>query len=128
MDAEDIEGAGEHAHARHFLRHRRKRAGASGAAATDRRGRGRDRQPHLRPSEPRHLVGGADPVAAQRHAARSEERRVGKECVSTCRSRWSPYRYTKHINTHIPYITNYYSYRNLTRYNTNLHTVTIRQS
>src|SRR3546814_13586830 len=23
-------------------------------------------------------------------AARSEERRVGKECVSTCRSRWSP--------------------------------------
>src|SRR3546814_8980008 len=26
---------------------------------------------------------GADP--------RSEERRVGKECVSTCRSRWSPY-------------------------------------
>src|SRR3546814_9443961 len=24
-------------------------------------------------------------------ANRSEERRVGKECVSTCRSRWSPY-------------------------------------
>src|SRR3546814_15248021 len=24
------------------------------------------------------------------HEARSEERRVGKECVSTCRSRWSP--------------------------------------
>src|SRR3546814_2127459 len=40
-------------------------------------------------------------VLTQRHAAeahraypkvrRSEERRVGKECVSTCRSRWSPY-------------------------------------
>src|SRR3546814_15466938 len=28
------------------------------------------------------------PAFAQR---RSEERRVGKECVSTCRSRWSPY-------------------------------------
>src|SRR3546814_12454476 len=28
-------------------------------------------------------------------ARRSEERRVGKECVSTCRSRWSPYHYTK---------------------------------
>src|SRR3546814_5535820 len=35
--------------------------------------------------------------AAERHRrrdsgeiARSEERRVGKECVSTCRSRWSP--------------------------------------
>src|SRR3546814_17430857 len=26
---------------------------------------------------------------------RSEERRVGKECVSTIRSRWSPYHYTK---------------------------------
>src|SRR3546814_12742504 len=25
------------------------------------------------------------------HGVRSEERRVGKECVSTCRSRWSPY-------------------------------------
>src|SRR3546814_20528681 len=24
---------------------------------------------------------------------RSEERRVGQECVSTCRSRWSPYHY-----------------------------------
>src|SRR3546814_6597215 len=24
-------------------------------------------------------------------STRSEERRVGKECVSTCRSRWSPY-------------------------------------
>src|SRR3546814_3447326 len=41
-----------------------------------------------------------DPVAAlvaiaigllAHHQRRSEERRVGKECVSTCRSRWSPY-------------------------------------
>src|SRR3546814_17721327 len=29
---------------------------------------------------------------------RSEERRVGKECVSTCRSRWTPYHKKK--NTH----------------------------
>src|SRR3546814_4780600 len=28
---------------------------------------------------------------ADRIRTRSEERRVGKECVSTCRSRWSPY-------------------------------------
>src|SRR3546814_19391374 len=28
---------------------------------------------------------------AYKIASRSEERRVGKECVSTCRSRWSPY-------------------------------------
>src|SRR3546814_984042 len=27
----------------------------------------------------------------QEGGERSEERRVGKECVSTCRSRWSPY-------------------------------------
>src|SRR3546814_8967207 len=30
-------------------------------------------------------------IAGFRDARRSEERRVGKECVSTCRSRWSPY-------------------------------------
>src|SRR3546814_17655513 len=29
--------------------------------------------------------------AATDRFVRSEERRVGKECVSTCRSRWSPY-------------------------------------
>src|SRR3546814_12749526 len=29
---------------------------------------------------------------------RSEERRVGKECVSTCRSRWSPYHSKKNTN------------------------------
>src|SRR3546814_18118614 len=29
--------------------------------------------------------------AAKEKPQRSEERRVGKECVSTCRSRWSPY-------------------------------------
>src|SRR3546814_13282526 len=28
-------------------------------------------------------------------AQRSEERSVGKECVSTCRSRWAPYHYKK---------------------------------
>src|SRR3546814_8200726 len=32
-----------------------------------------------------------DDDAGQRGLDRSEERRVGKECVSTCRSRWSPY-------------------------------------
>src|SRR3546814_5255455 len=32
---------------------------------------------------------GAANVISATH--RSEERRVGKECVSTCRSRWSPY-------------------------------------
>src|SRR3546814_15380628 len=30
-------------------------------------------------------------LVEERAVQRSEERRVGKECVSTCRSRWSPY-------------------------------------
>src|SRR3546814_13908588 len=38
------------------------------------------------------VVGGAVGNAVDRfhQPGRSEERRVGKECVSTCRSRWSP--------------------------------------
>src|SRR3546814_12865041 len=32
-----------------------------------------------------------DPRATWEKPDRSEERRVGKECGSTCRSRWSPY-------------------------------------
>ena len=30
-------------------------------------------------------------VRSPRDAGRSEERRVGKECIAVCRSRWSPY-------------------------------------
>src|SRR3546814_15230726 len=33
--------------------------------------------------------------SSARLGGRSEERRVGKECVSTCRSRWSPSHYKK---------------------------------
>src|SRR3546814_11072336 len=44
---------------------------------------------------------------AGRVASRSEERRVGKECVSTCRSRWSPY-HSKKNQTITPI--NYYQY------------------
>src|SRR3546814_8440166 len=33
----------------------------------------------------------AEPAVETAYPTRSEERRVGKECVSTCRSRWSPY-------------------------------------
>src|SRR3546814_11629820 len=36
-----------------------------------------------------------------RRGKRSEERRVGKECVSTCRSRWSPYHYKKKTKSNI---------------------------
>src|SRR3546814_1536715 len=37
----------------------------------------------------RHI--GVKELAGEQSKRRSEERRVGKECVSTCRSRWSPY-------------------------------------
>src|SRR3546814_16629578 len=43
------------------------------------------------------MLGQAHIVAHQQRDCaqpRSDERRVGKECVSTCRSRWSPYHYT----------------------------------
>src|SRR3546814_14491122 len=47
-------------------------------------------------SEGRAKPGKALPTSADgNRAGRSEERRVGKECVSTCRSRWSPYHYKK---------------------------------
>src|SRR3546814_20571142 len=47
----------------------------------------------------RHRLGAGGDFEAERARAfgcrrpghRSEERRVGKECVNTCRSRWSPY-------------------------------------
>src|SRR3546814_15136243 len=38
-----------------------------------------------------HLEADNKPSTPRRKDARSEERRVGTECVSTCRSRWSPY-------------------------------------
>src|SRR3546814_16561026 len=51
------------------------------------------------------------PPAGSRRALRSEERRVGKECVSTCRSRWSPYPIKKqHIDELRLHITHYTKY------------------
>ena len=38
-----------------------------------------------------YLYGERFEVFSDHKSLRSEERRVGKECVSTCRSRWSPY-------------------------------------
>src|SRR3546814_13286294 len=63
----------------------------------------RDQRPHERPADkdrdPRRCkrdgLGTAIRSMPTGHAARSEERRVGKECVSTCRSRWSPYNLKK---------------------------------
>src|SRR3546814_19360109 len=39
-------------------------------------------------------------VRGREETMRSEERRVGQECVSTCRSRWSPYHYKKKLSEH----------------------------
>src|SRR3546814_14079160 len=41
------------------------------------------------------LVWISDPESGVGNVKRSEERRVGKECVSTCRSRWWPYHLKK---------------------------------
>src|SRR3546814_15265995 len=73
-----------------------------------RRGRRADasRLPHRGSRRAQRLHGRLLPAAVWRAAKRqgkddvrkinrSEERRVGKECVSTCRSRWSTYHYKK---------------------------------
>src|SRR3546814_11916734 len=60
----------------------------------DRVPRRRGDEPQIREGRETRLRRLAPPVGAvARNVARSEERRVGKECVSTCRSRWSPYHY-----------------------------------
>src|SRR3546814_230396 len=43
------------------------------------------------PSDAHAVIGVGSPQARSAITQRSEERRVGKECVSTCRSRWTPY-------------------------------------
>src|SRR3546814_6036610 len=42
-------------------------------------------------ADPRSATWSHTAVTPDAPGSRSEERRVGKECVSTCRSRWSPY-------------------------------------
>src|SRR3546814_16695047 len=43
----------------------------------------------------RHTMPNHETAMTASHCSRSEESRVGKECVSTCRYRWSPYHYKK---------------------------------
>src|SRR3546814_19441242 len=45
------------------------------------------------------LRGFYDRTKSDQRLGRSEERRVGKECGSTCRSRWPPYHQKKQKNT-----------------------------
>src|SRR3546814_13336775 len=44
---------------------------------------------------------------------RSEDRRVGTECVSTCRSRWSPYHSQKNTTQQSPTKSSYYTNQQL---------------
>src|SRR3546814_13312874 len=55
---------------------------------------------------------------------RSEERRVGKECVSTCRSRWSPY----HSNKKRQEGRNTVSHTERSEANLHLHVASIRRT
>src|SRR3546814_13672832 len=59
-------------------------------------------QPDAQPGR-RKFIGGSGTLEAQfppdEVLQRSEERRVGKECVSTCCTRWSPYHYKKKNTT-----------------------------
>src|SRR3546814_17676474 len=64
---------------------------AAERSAAPRSGRGGHRFSKKIGGHPRALI--AVPPAVMR----SEERRVGKECVSTCRSRWYPYNTKKTI-------------------------------
>src|SRR3546814_13710282 len=76
--------------------------GSSDVCSSDLRAEQRellDRTPMRRRALARQQAGGAQHQRAG--ADRSEERRVGKECVSTCRSRWSPSP-QKTIQTHPP--------------------------
>src|SRR3546814_12531209 len=69
--------------------------------------------PGVRRLAGRHIIVTAgpthEPIDPVRYIAnrRSAERRVGKECVSTCRSRWSPN--TSNKNHH----TNQHTYKNI---------------
>src|SRR3546814_18102893 len=72
--------------------------GGLGQAGADRRrqvgggGAGGQRARRTVGQPDRDLIGhGAGGYRRCPTASRSEERRVGKECFSTCRSRWSPY-------------------------------------
>src|SRR3546814_13100740 len=83
-------------------------ADLTGEIAFDQRHRDEHRQPEperqhdarRRRARPMDVGDGeaqSDPARSRPRFGRSEERRVGKECVSPCNSRWSPFHEKKHI-------------------------------
>src|SRR3546814_16195654 len=81
-------------------RSRAARRSRAPAATAGRRGR------------PRHPCA-AKPSAPRPGNGRSEERRYGKEGVSTCRSRWSPYHSIKNYHNKTPCVLHEDKYTNL---------------
>src|SRR3546814_15560316 len=70
---------------------RRDRGGRGGAPVRGRQGAHPAEQAFVRAADqPDMAVRPLNPPNMAMALGRSEERRVGKECVSTCRSRWSP--------------------------------------
>src|SRR3546814_15791203 len=70
-----------------LLQDQRHRGGEVGAAA----GRRQAEAGLLQQLDAQHVLELAHRTMHRRLRQKSEERRVGTECVSTCRSRWSPY-------------------------------------
>src|SRR3546814_12832396 len=77
--------------AQHRQRTRLARAGEIGVGALEPALVGEDRKARGAARCIGRGVGGGIEILSDQSLGRSEERRVGKECVSTCRSRWSPY-------------------------------------
>src|SRR3546814_13263919 len=79
---------------RHSMAPRRKNLGDAGGPQPFCRHSKRGTQPRTARTDDDNVIGVIDDFVGAGHtelASRSEERRVGKECVRTCRSRWSPY-------------------------------------
>src|SRR3546814_12766644 len=99
------------------VRERRYLAGVASVAP----GRAADTHDHQRGGRPRaaqaqpapsaafsaatSLTGASPDAGRPRGSTRSEERRVGKECVSTCRYRWSPYNKKKKQKINVSVLT-----------------------
>src|SRR3546814_19791940 len=73
-----------------------RRAGGPGT-----KGKGKIFRSHARMGQPARLTAlSKAPFRKRGRPCRSEERRVGKECVSTCRARWEPYHLKKKNGKH----------------------------
>src|SRR3546814_16988290 len=82
---------------------------SSDVCSSDLPGPGGGARERTRPRPSSQAEGDQGPRAGA-HAPRSEERRVGRACVRTCRSQWSPYHTKKQINTKEQFGNNIHTY------------------